>query len=349
VQPRGDAAAVRDDGSGLQSRSMTSFKAARPEAASRLRHRPLFRADVAECIELLPPWLGVDAAQRPALRALWERWADDPAVVCGVQEDLARPPGERVQSWGATLIMPADWLDALAPRGRYDSARGARVCRDTYDALLAGRLQLPSERDIGRSNAGDGIVFFALHYRQRRHDMSDPYAQRVLNLAHEAFRTAHAGYHVRAFVQQALLSDEPWLAGGGFKRRTDPLPGLSAERQTVLYGITREEAAAMLPGSSARHVFEHQPPRFRFSAPQRRLLKLALFDEGDEHLMQQLDVSVHGLKKLWRGIYERINDVEPEFFGEPASADDGKRGPEKRRQVLAHVRQRPEELRPWLS
>jgi hypothetical protein len=328
---------------------MTTSRAARPEAASRLRHRPLFRDDVAECIALLPPWLGVDAAQRPAFHALWERLADDPAVVCGVQEDLVRPLGERVQSWGATLIMPADWLDGFAPRGQHDALRGARLCRDTYDALLQGQMQLPSERDIARSNAGGGVVFFALHYRQRTHDMSDPYALRVLNLANEAFRSAHSGYRIQTFVQQALLSDEPWLAGAGFKRRTDPLPGMPPDQQTVLYGITHEEAAAMLPGSSARHVFEHQEPRFRFSAAQRRLLRLALFDESDEHLMQRLDVSVHGLKKLWRGIYERIDDIEPEFFGESASADDGKRGPEKRRQVLAHVRQRPEELRPWLS
>jgi len=170
----------------------------------------------------------------------------------------------------------------------------------------------------------------------------------VLTLANEAFRTVHAGYHIRAFVQQALLSDEPWLAGAGFRRRTEPPRG-PAERQTVVYAVTREEAAGMLPGSSVRHVFEHQQPRFRFSALQRRLLWYALFDEGDDHLMQRLDVSVHGLKKLWRGIYERIDDLEPEFFGDGAGAgaEDGKRGPEKRRQVLAHVRQRPEELRPW--
>ena len=32
-----------------------------------------------------------------------------------------------------------------------------------------------------------------------------------------------------------------------------------------------------------------------------------------------------------------------------AADDDGKRGPEKRRQVLAYVRQRMEELRPWTA
>jgi hypothetical protein len=328
---------------------MTTSSAARPEAASRLRRRLLHHADVAECIALLPPWLGVDALQRPALHALWERFIDEPAVVCGVQEDLALPAGQRVQSWGVTLIMPAGWLDAFAPHGHFDDARSARASRDIYDALLAGRLHLPSERDIAHSNADDGVVFFALHYHQRAHDMRDPYAQRVLNLAHEAFRAVHSGYRVRAYLQQGLLSDEPWITGAGVSRRTDPLPGVAPEQQTVLFGITREEAAAMLPGTSLRHIFEHQEPRFRFSAAQRRLLALALYDEDDEYLMQRLGVSVHGLKKLWRGVYERIDDVEPEFFGEPSNIDDGKRGPEKRRQVLAYVRQRAEELRPWAA
>lgn len=105
----------------------------------------------------------------------------------------------------------------------------------------------------------------------------------------------------------------------------------------------------MLPGTSVRQAFDHYPPRFRLSASQRRLLWLALFDDSDDALGGRMGLSVHALKKLWRGIYERIEDVAPGFFGDEAGPadDDGKRGPEKRRQVLAYVRQRPEELRPW--
>ena len=36
------------------------------------------------------------------------------------------------------------------------------------------------------------------------------------------------------------------------------------------------------------------------------------------------------------------------IFSDAAGDDDGKRGRERRRQVLAYVRQRPEELRPWV-
>lgn len=70
-----------------------------------------------------------------------------------------------------------------------------------------------------------------------------------------------------------------------------------------------EPLDALVALGLAPHAFEHVPPRFRLSAAQRR--------------------------RLWRAIYERIESVEPAFFGEDAGGDDGKRCPEKRRPVLA--------------
>ena len=96
------------------------------------------------------------------------------------------------------------------------------------------------------------------------------------------------------------------------------LAALPPERRPALFMLTREQALAQMPGTTARNCFEWQPPRFRFNAAQRRLLSNSLFDENDEALMALLDVSVHGLKKLWRGIYERIEAAEPEFFGDSA-------------------------------
>jgi hypothetical protein len=319
---------------------------ARPDFRSRLRLRPFRRDDAAEAACLLPPWMHADPEHLQALTALWQQVADEPAVVSAVQEDMALPAGHRLQGWGFSLIMPRGWADGLMADGQADAARCSHAARDVYAALLGGHMALPTEREIARANAGDGIAFLAMHYGQHEMDMTQPYALRVLNMANEGLRVMHAGYRVAAFYMQATAADEPWIHTAGLRQRHVPLPAPAAA-QTMLYGLTRDEAAAMLPGQSARHFFEHQPPRFRFSASQRRLLWLSLFDEPDDGLMLSLDVSVHGLKKLWRGIYERIDDVEPEFFGDTASDDDGKRGPEKRRQVLAYVRQRPEELRPW--
>jgi hypothetical protein len=273
---------------------------------------------------------------------------DQAAAMSTVMEDLAQRPGARIQGWGCGMVLPPEWvarLQVVAARPR------APVVPQIYGGLLDGSLVPSTDRELGLLNARGQVHFMNLHYVQRVADLSDDYALAVLNVANEAFRSAVSGWRLQAMHFESSARDAPMFASAGFplvpyQQRGPWDHGPDAQRPVYL-GITREQARASLPGTSVRHAFEHQPPRFRLSAAQRRLLWHALFDESDEHLMHVLDVSVHGLKKLWRGIYERIEDAEPAFFGEGSGDDEGRRGPEKRRQVLAYVRQRPEERRPW--
>lgn len=314
---------------------------------SRLRYRPVLRRDLAECFELLPPWLRLSTELAHALPALWEQLVDEPSMVSGLMEDLALPPGKRVQAWGVTLIVPQSLVHAL----ELDREPEAFVSRRIYAALNDGSFKPMSDREIGVANARGELVMMILHYSQRDHDISNPYVHSVIASAHDTFRTFHDGYNLRAIYYEAGQVADLVAAASGFDKRRysneAELAAVPAEQRVMLYGLTREQAESRLPGPPARNTFEHQPPLFCLSASQRRLLWFALFDDADETLMPLLDVSVHGLKKLWRGIYERIEDRMPEFFGDSAGGDEGKRGPEKRRQVLAYVRQRPEELRPW--
>jgi len=312
----------------------------------RLRHRPLRAADLSECIPLLPSYLGLDD-RRAQLAQWWLRHVDAPGVCSGVIEDTALPAGQRIQGWGVSMIAPP----ALCERLELERAPRSHLARRTYAALLAGEVELLDDRAIGRLNASGELVLLILHFVLRHFDLGDPYALKIIASANDSFRAFHDGYRWRAMYYENLASAAPVALQSGFHsgRFADEaeLAGRPPDQRPALFMLTREQALAQVPGTTARNCFEWQAPRFRFNASQRRLLYNALFDEHDEALMALLDVSVHGLKKLWRGIYERIETVEPEFFGEPAGADDGKRGPEKRRQVLAYVRQRCEELRPW--
>jgi hypothetical protein len=315
----------------------------------RLRYRPVMRGDLAECFELLPPWLGLDAATARALPRLWENLVDEPSMVSGVMEDLASPPRQRIQGWGVTLILPQELVQTL----RLDEQPPAFLARRVYAALNDGSLRPMSDRDIGVENARGSLTMLILHFSHRALDTSNPYAHSIIAVANDAFRAFHDGYNLRAIYYECGARDELIAASSGFEAGRyadqDALTVLPLENRPAFWGLTREQAKSRLPGSPARNSFEHHPPLFRFSASQRRLLWLALFDESDETLLSLLDVSVHGLKKLWRGIYERIEDRSPEFFGDSSGDEEGKRGPEKRRQVLAYVRQRPEELRPWTA
>lgn len=315
----------------------------------RLRYRPIFRRDLAESFELLPPWLGLDDELARGLPALWERLVDEPSMVSGVLEDLALPLGQRIQAWGVTMIIPETLVRALA----LDREPRAFVARDIYAALIDGSFKPMSDREIGIANTRGTLTMIILHFSQRDYDISSPYVHSVITVANDAFRAFHDGYNMQAIYYETGVINHPVPVSSGFEPHRyadqEQIAHLPAERRPALYGLTREQARSRLPGSPARNAFEHQPPLFRFSASQRRLLWHALFDDSDETLMPLLGVSVHGLKKLWRGIYERIEDRMPEFFGSAGGDDDGKRGPEKRRQVLAYVRQRPEELRPWAT
>lgn len=315
----------------------------------RLRYRPVMRDDLAECFELLPPWLGLDERTARALPSLWERLVDEPSMVSGLMEDLALPLGKRIQAWGVTMILPQTLMQKL----KLDEQPEPFVARRVYAALADGSFQPMSDREIGIENANGTLTMVILHFSQRDLDLSKPYVRSVIAIANDTFRAFHDGYNLRAIYYECGAINDLVASSSGFEPRPyadqRELVALPIEQRTALYGLTREEAKLRLPGSPARNCFEHHPPLFRFSASQRRLLWLSLFDESDEALMPLLGVSVHGLKKLWRGIYERIEDRMPDFFGESAGEEEGKRGPEKRRQVLAYVRQRPEELRPWTT
>jgi hypothetical protein len=328
---------------------MTSFKAPGLGHLPRLRSRPLRAHDLSECLNLLPPYLSFDAAARERLARWWVQAVDAPGMITGVMEDMALPPGQRIQGWGVSIVAPPPLVERLDLLG----TPSAHLTQRAYRELVDGGVALLDDREVGQLNARGESVLQILHFTLKQVDIADPYAQKVLALANDGFRAFHDGYQWRTMVYESNAASTAFSVQSGFQPTRfadeETLEGLPAEGRPALFMLTREQARRTMPGTPARNAYEWQPPRFRFNAAQRRLLTNALFDENDDALMALLGVSTHGLKKLWRGIYERIDDAEPEFFGDSGGADEGKRGPEKRRQVLAYVRQRLEELRPWAS
>jgi DNA-binding CsgD family transcriptional regulator len=116
-----------------------------------------------------------------------------------------------------------------------------------------------------------------------------------------------------------------------------------------LVGITRELANAR-PGSWISTLFAYRPPRFGFSRGEQQLLMTALKSlyGTDQELAGALHLSVPTVKKTWGSIYRRVAGCDPELVPDPALAESGthERGREKRRSLLAYVREHPEELRP---
>ena len=95
-------------------------------------------------------------------------------------------------------------------------------------------------------------------------------------------------------------------------------------------------------------LFDYHCPVLGLSRSEQRMLSSALSGATDDELARALGVSLPAVKKLWVSVYERVEARLPNLipsstrFTEPANS----RGKEKRRRVLAYLRDHVEELRP---
>ena len=306
----------------------------------RLHGRLLGHGDLQEAQRLVPAWLPLEPAVRAALPAIWTRLLGHPGFNGDVIEDLNRPPGQRIVGLGVAIALDERWTRLL--RDNPPPYAPALL----YAELLDGRFQPPADKDLARLNARGEVSFLVLHYEQVLTDLANPDTLELLGVAMSLFRFAHAGYRLHSLYQEATAEQGGYMLSMGFRARTTRnQPGLPE-----LYGLQRHEAALLLPGSPVRDAFQFTPPRFGFAGAERRLLRLAVTDLTDEAIGDELGISGHGVKKLWRQVHQRAQDAMPSLFGEgdaAASRDSGGRGPEKRRALLQYLRQHPEELRPY--
>jgi hypothetical protein len=174
----------------------------------------------------------------------------------------------------------------------------------------------------------------------------------------EAFHLAHQGYNLKEVICGPIGEDTlRWALDAGFKLRRDycdfyhatNLRVPEAVKRPWLVGLTKEEAFANY-GSRASGLFVFTTPRFRFSSCEQAVLRCSLAGETDEEMASHLCISPWTVKKRWQSIYERVSRIDigllPSAVREIASES---RGIERRRHLLAYLRQHPEELRPLSS
>ena len=122
-------------------------------------------------------------------------------------------------------------------------------------------------------------------------------------------------------------------------------------RNPHILGITRELEAkrqSRWAGSWVGALFDYHPPVLGFNRSEQRMLSCAVPGATDEQLAEALETSLSVVKKMWVSIYRRVEDYRPELVASPLPSDmpASGRGREKRRRLLAYLREHPEELRP---
>jgi DNA-binding NarL/FixJ family response regulator len=222
--------------------------------------------------------------------------------------------------------------------------------------VIGGRSPLLSDKQVREANYDGGLNLLVWESTVRAEDSS---RKDVIQALFAAFAENYRGFRLKELISHSVTAEqlEGMLQSGGMHVNADgryadgvkkPLPEVVAEPH--YFGITRDLALRRF-GTWIGLLFAYEAPRFRFRPSEQQLLSAALRGGTDEELADELGISLSAVKKTWRLIYDRVaacnagidlNGHDPV----PTVSEVSERGKEKKRRLLAYLRDHLEELRP---
>ena len=223
--------------------------------------------------------------------------------------------------------------------------------------FLQGQRPWLTAKEVEKANSNGGLNLLCLDNCALPGLESDSELHTTIM---DAFIAIHRGYFWKELIAnqpesleraEFLLSTggQIWNASTGkYENRlgSDEIDFLNQPR---IVGTARNDNGhGPWSGRWVARLFDYQPPIFGFTNAEKRLLSSATSGLTDGEIASALNVSLSAVKKSWLSIYGRVSAQTPDLFArsEDASPTNGKRGPEKRRCLLTHLRDHPEELRP---
>jgi hypothetical protein len=298
-----------------------------------------------------------------------------------VAEDplLARPYGEAIgdlaEAWLRSLGLdsfPAMVLEEL--EGAHVKLVGAGVAVFVSDEFMRavkkppllwlgpelvrrtmrGESPLLSNRELREANARGKLNLVVWQRAIRPEDLRRP---EVSLAVISTFLEAHRGFRIKEMLAPAESGEMLLAQRNAGAMYVNPKDGLYGEVPEVrvdeifaeprMNGLTHDLAQKRL-GSWVGSLFVCPPPRFCFSKSEQRLLASAMNGGSAEELAGELKISVSAVKKTWCSIYRRVAERAPELA--PGHSRNGsqvsERGKEKKKRLMAYLREHPEELRP---
>jgi hypothetical protein len=225
--------------------------------------------------------------------------------------------------------------------------------------VIKGDSPLLTGKELREANSQDGLNLLIWEGCARPGYEAQPEVGRFMMAA---FIEVHQGYRWKEIISSHAESPDRlrhMMKTGGFL--WDPIAGRYAAAVDKdideivstphIVGITRElerSRRGNWTGSWVGSLFDYHAPILGFSGSEQRLLSCALSGETDEQLAGTLGTSLATVKKMWVSIYNRVEDRLPALIPDRLQTDAsaGSRGREKRRGLLAYLREHPEELRP---
>jgi hypothetical protein len=265
-----------------------------------------------------------------------------------VIEDPEVPHPDGIEAFGVCAFVGDAFLDEFlaAPRPYLPTV--------IYERMLQGESPLLAPAAVRNANSGPGLNLVCLHFALRNRDLNHPRTRQALQVSNASFFFFFGGYRINRLYQEVYGAQHAaYLTAGGLRQIADfsghvarDSPPCADEVRPFLFGLRKDEIepAAVNPLSLLFHAL---PPRFAFSASAQRVLERAMLLYADDEIARDLHVSADAVKKTWRAIYQRVDNVAPRMFGAATrAANPSHRSAERRRHLLDYLRTHPEELRP---
>lgn len=316
-----------------------------------LRSRLAGPRDAAACASWLVAHMPIAGGAAQQLQALLCRLTGSEQLKALLIEAEADGPGE----WAVVAVSLSGFL-APAETERVLADPAPFVMARALERALAGVAVFLDTSEVGRANAGAGLDLVVEHM-QASWDFAVPIWRQVAAMAHDAYKIHHRGYRLNRALQEGWSEHASMYLDAGYRAdrscdvagsTLDRLPGRFGTRRTLFYA-DRAVVCQRAPGLPAAYAFQYTPPRCRFSSGEQRILRSAAEGLTDREIAEELGLSLNAIKLAWRSIQGRVQDKAAHVLGDGPDGADGRRGPEKRRRVLAYVRDNPEELRPYID
>ena len=320
------------------------------------RHRRMTPKDLQECVQIIEAHPIISARYGAAidhLRSAWLRLLRAEAVVARVFEAVEGTQA-RICFVGVSLFVTDDFIRELKapPLFWFGPELAKRIARGDSPVLADKAF-----RDANACGGLNAIVWEGCPHP----DFKDE--SELARFVLDAYIETHRGFLLRELIPaqaegiqrlEFLLKTGAYVWDPDTGRYNDSLPCEAFEflSKPHLLGVTRELEDSRGPWgvSWVGKLFEYRPPRCGFSRSEQRLLDVALSGAAstNEELARALGVGLPTVKKLWGSIYRRVTDTLAEFSADASEPDqdESAQGKEKKRRLLAYIREHPEELRP---
>jgi len=320
------------------------------------RHRPMETKDLQECIQIIGehPIIGPRyGAAIQDLRSAWLRLLHSEAMIATVFE-AEEETHARICFVGVSVFVTDNFISELKtqPLFWFGPELAKRITRGDSPVL--------TDKQFREANAHGGLnaIVWEGCWHPDFEDQSE-----LARFTMDTFVEDHRGFRLKELISTQIESVQRlefvlktgaylWDSESGCyieSLKYDPHEFLGKPH---LLGLTSDLERSRGPwgASWVGKLFDYRPPRCGFSRSEQRLLKLALAGDAgtNEELAKSLGIALPTVKKLWLSVYRRVADNLPEFVPDALERDQEEpaRGKEKKRRLLAYIREHPEELRP---